>query len=123
MRFIPTWLHGMFDYPLGLLLVALPWLGGFANRGPEMWVTIAAGVAVLVLSAFTAYEAGIMRVIPMSAHLIIDAMTGIFMAASPWLLGFADVVWLPYVILGIGELGAALTTQTIPGHRLARPAI
>jgi hypothetical protein len=118
MRFIPTWLHGMLDYPLGLLLIALPWLGGFANGGPAMWVPIVAGAGMLGLSAITVYEAGLMRIVPMSAHLTADAVLGLLLAASPWLFGFAGVVWLPFVILGLGEFGAALTTQVTPGRRL-----
>jgi hypothetical protein len=43
MRIIPTWLHGVLDYPLGVLLIALPWLGGFATGGAAMWIPIAAG--------------------------------------------------------------------------------
>jgi hypothetical protein len=108
----------MLDYPLGALLIALPWLGGFANGGPEMWLPIAAGVGMLGLSAMTAYEAGLIRTIPMSAHLTVDAIVGALLAASPWLFGFADVVWLPHLVLGLGEAGAALMTETQPRHRL-----
>jgi hypothetical protein len=123
MRFIPTWLHGMLDYPLGLLLIALPWLGGFATGGAAMWVPIAAGVGMIGLSAFTAYEAGLVRAIPMSAHLTVDALTGALLAASPWLFGFADEVSMPHLLLGLGEIGSALTTHTSPGHRLSRTAL
>jgi hypothetical protein len=122
MRIIPTWLHGMLDYPLGLLLIALPWLGGFADNGAAMWTPIVAGVAMVGLSAFTAYEAGLVRTIPMSAHLIVDGALGLLLAASPWLFGFADVVYLPHLILGLGEIGAAGVTQTKPGRRLAHTA-
>ena len=123
MRFIPTWLHGMLDYPMGLLFIALPWLGGFADGTAAQWVPIAGGVAMLGMSIFTAYEAGVVRAIPMAAHLGADAVLGIFLAASPWLFGFADVVYLPHLILGLGEVGAAVMTQTQPGHRLSRTAV
>jgi hypothetical protein len=122
MRVIPTWIHGLLDYPMSLLLIALPWLGGFANNGFAQWVPVTAGVAMMGLSAMTAYEAGLIRSIPMTAHLAIDAVMGILLAASPWLFGFAYVAFLPFVILGIGELAAALTTETRPGHRLTRTA-
>jgi hypothetical protein len=112
----------MLDYPLGLLLMALPWLGGFADNGAAMWTPVIAGVAMVGLSAFTAYEAGLVRTIPMSAHLIADGALGLLLAASPWLFGFADVVYLPHLILGLGEIGAAAMTQTKPGRRLAHTA-
>ena len=123
MRVIPTSVHGMLDYPLSILLIAMPWLFGFATGGAAMWVPIIAGVAMLGLSAFTAYEAGLVRTVPMSVHLIMDAVMGLVLAASPWIFGFADVVYLPHLILGLGEVGAALMTQTTPGHRLARTAV
>jgi len=34
------------------------------------------------------------------------------------LFGFADTVWLPFVLLGLGEVAASVTTETQPGHRL-----
>jgi hypothetical protein len=41
-------------------------------------------------------------------------MSGILLAASPWIFGFADTVYLPHLILGIAEIGAALMTQKNP---------
>jgi hypothetical protein len=122
MRVIPTWLHGMIDYPAGLLLIVLPWLGGFATGGPAMWIPIIAGVLMLGASAMTNYEAGLVKTVPMSAHLTLDGILGAFLAASPWLFGFANVVWLPHLVLGLAEIGAALMTQTKPGHGYARTA-
>jgi hypothetical protein len=55
-----------------------------------------------------------MRRIPMSTHLILDMLSGTVLAASPWLFGFADEVWVPHVVLGILEVGAGLMTQTVP---------
>jgi hypothetical protein len=121
-RVIPTWMHGMLDYPLSILLIALPWIGGFADGGFAQWVPVIAGCAMLGLSAMTAYEAGLVRAIPMTAHLSADAIMGVLLAVSPWLFGFAGLVWIPFVVLGIGELGAALSTETKPAHRLTRTA-
>jgi hypothetical protein len=53
----------------------------------------------------------------MRTHLMIDLMTGIFLAVSPWLFGFADEVYLPHLVLGILEVGAALFTKTEPSKR------
>ena len=119
MRIIPTWLHGMLDYPMGALLIAIPWLGGFATGGPAMWLPIIAGIAILVQSAMTAYEAGVVRVIPMPAHLGVDVVLGLLMAASPWLFGFAETVFLPHLILGLGAAAAGVMTQTHPSREIA----
>jgi len=44
---------------------------------------------------------------------------GAVLAASPWVFGFADVVWVPHVILGLTELAAAFVTKTSPADRRA----
>lgn len=33
MRFIPTRIHGMVDYSMGLILIVAPWLFAFAQGG------------------------------------------------------------------------------------------
>ncbi len=45
---------------------------------------------------------------------MIDFLSGVFLAASPWLFGFAEEVYLPHLILGIFEIGASLMTKTTP---------
>lgn len=49
-------------------------------------------------------------------HLLFDLLSGILLAASPWLFGFADQVYLPHLIIGMLEIGAALMTKTGPAH-------
>jgi hypothetical protein len=119
MRFIPTRVHGMVDYAMGVLLIVAPWLLGFAAWGAETWVPAILGVAVIGYSMFTDYELGLLRTIPMPTHLALDAGSGVLLAASPWLFGFAGLVYLPHLILGLAEIGAALTTHTTPADRRA----
>lgn len=116
MRFISTKTHGVVDYLMGLLLIAAPWLLDFAAGGAETWVPVILGASALVYSLLTNYELGLVKSIPMPTHLMLDLVSGIFLAASPWLFGFADVVYLPHLILGILEIGAALMTQKVPYH-------
>lgn len=114
MRFIPTRTHGMLDYTMGLLLIASPWLFNFDDGGPKMWIPILLGAGAIVYSLMTDYEMGVARVIPMPVHLMLDLGSGLLLAASPWLFGFADDVWLPHLVLGLLEIGASLMTQTTP---------
>jgi hypothetical protein len=121
MRFIPTRIHGFLDYTMGLLLIAAPWLFGFAAGGAETWVPVVLGAGAILYSLMTDYELGVARMIPMTGHLWLDGLAGLLLAASPWLFGFAEYVYLPHLILGILEMGAALFTQTVPGD-VRRPA-
>jgi hypothetical protein len=114
MRFIPTRIHGVLDYGVGALLIVAPWLFGFAEGGADTWVPVILGAAAILYSLLTNYELGAVRAISMPAHLGLDAASGLVLAISPWLFGFAELVWLPHLVLGLVEIGAALTTSTVP---------
>lgn len=114
MRFIPTRLHGYLDYIVGVLLIAAPWLFDFAEGGAETWVPVVLGAGAIVYSLMTDYELGATNIISMRTHLTLDLMSGILLAASPWLFGFADYIYGPHLALGILEIGAALMTKREP---------
>lgn len=116
MRVIPTRTHGILDYVIGILLIVAPWLFDFADGGAEQWVPIVLGAGVILYSLVTDYELGVIKVIPMPTHLILDIVGGIILAASPWLFGFADEIWWPHLIVGLLEIGAGLMTQTRPEY-------
>jgi hypothetical protein len=120
MRIIPTKIHGILDYAMGLLLIASPWIFDFARDGAETWIPVILGVSTILYSLFTNYELGISGKISMKAHLGIDMVSGIFLAVSPWLFGFADYVYLPHVILGLTEVVAVLLSKTQPEHTPGR---
>jgi hypothetical protein len=114
MRFVPTWIHGIADWLLGILLIAVPYILGFARGGAETFVPVALGITGLIVTFFTNHEYGIVRRIPMIGHLWVDGFAGILLAASPWIFGFADAVWIPHVVLGVTEFVASLVTETVP---------
>jgi hypothetical protein len=125
MRTIPTRVHALLDYTVGVLLIAAPWIFQFADESTAAkWISVIAGIAMIGLSAMTDYEGGFLtRAIPMRMHLATDAAVGVFLVASPWLFGFADQgvnAWLPFVAIGVGELGAAAMTSPVPDTARAR---
>src|SRR4051794_6793108 len=44
---LPTRIHGVMDYLMGVLLIAAPWLLGFSRGGAETWVPVLLGAGVL----------------------------------------------------------------------------
>lgn len=114
MRFISTKTHGVLDYLMGVILIAAPWVLGFARQGAETWVPVVLGAGAIIYSLMTNYELGMTKIISMRTHLGLDMMSGIFLALSPWIFGFSDVVYLPHLILGIAEVGASLMTDPVP---------
>ncbi len=119
-KMIPTTIHTGMDYAVGLLLIASPWLFGFADESTAAtWIAVLVGVAMLGASMVTDYEGGLLaRLIPMRTHLMADAGLGLLLAVSPWLFGFADEgtnAWLPFVAIGLGEIASAASTDPEPG--------
>ncbi len=53
MRFLPTRVHGVVDWLMGALLIALPWLLGLDRSGLEARVPMALGAAALLVTFFT----------------------------------------------------------------------
>lgn len=117
MKVISTKAHGILDYLMGVLLIASPWLFGFARGGSETWTPIILGAGAILYSLLTNYELSMAKAIPMRAHLTLDFLSGAFLAASPWILGFNDYVYVPHLIFGIVEIGAALMTDPGPAYR------
>ncbi len=112
MHIISRRAHGALDYIVGLLLILSPKIFGFDAGGIESRLPVILGIATLVYSLFTNYEFGLFKLLPFRAHLVIDVLSGILLAASPWLFRFADRVWIPHLVFGLLELGAVLMTST-----------
>jgi SPW repeat-containing protein len=115
MKMIPTLIHGILDYVCGLALLLLPNLFGFAGGGGAVvWIPRVIGIVVLLQSLATQYELGVIKLLPMKMHLQNDYVASVFLAASPWLFGFADQsmnVWVPHVVFGLAILGTSLMTK------------
>jgi hypothetical protein len=115
MRVISTKTHGAIDYMTGAALLAAPALLGISDEPAASRVLRGAGLAAAAYSLLTDYEFGLVRLIPMPAHLAMDAASGALLAASPWLFGFGGRgprYRLPHAVVGASEILAALTTRT-----------
>lgn len=121
MRFIPTRVHGVLDYLVGLILIVAPWVLGFNDNRPATMVPVVLGIGALVYSLITNYELGAAHILPMKTHLTIDLLSGILLAASPWLFGFSDRIVWPHLVFGLFEMAAALTTELTPRPSLNAP--
>ena len=117
MRPISTKTHGVLDYLSVGTLTALPRLLGWDPAVRTLLTGSAA--ATLAYSLATRYELGLLRVLPMKAHLALDGVSGLALAASPLVLGEEDgTVAKTLVGLGLFELAASLLTRTRPADGL-----
>ena len=119
MRFIPTAVHAPLDYIVGVALIAAPWLFQFSGVTAASVVSIVLGIGLIAYSLITDYELGVWKVAPMAVHNLIDVVAGLFLAASPWLFGFANEsanVWVPHVVVGLAAVFLGLTTVQKAGY-------
>jgi hypothetical protein len=119
MRFIPTRLHGLLDYLVGLALIGAPWIFGFAPDNVDSWgaetiTPIVIGALLIVQSFFTNYEWGISKRLSMPSHLMLDMLMGVVLAASPWAFNFAGYVYGPHLTVGLALIVVALVSQRGP---------
>jgi hypothetical protein len=111
MKIISTKIHSYLDYITGISFLAAPMLLTFQDSPAAIWTLMAAGGVILSMSIFTNYEGGLIREVPISVHLNADIITGLLLAASPWIFGFSDHIYLPHLILGLFEFAAAILTS------------
>jgi SPW repeat len=123
-RILPTRIHGALDYLVGIALILAPTIFGFsAMGGAEVWIPRALGVVLIVYSVFTNYEWGVIKVLDMRYHLVVDLLAALFLAASPFLFGFSGETsshWLPHVVVGVVVVLVVLVSQTAPGYGASR---
>ena len=122
MRFIATGTHGVIDYIYAVLLIGAPYVLDFSGGGAPQWTFWLLSFGIIGLALLTDFEVGLLRLVPMPVHLGIDVLGGLLLAASPWLLGFADKVWAPHLVFGLLEAGLALVTRTTPADQPGRRA-
>lgn len=115
---IPRSLHALIDYIYGIVLIGIPYFLGFAWQEPARMVFWAFGFGAILYSLLTDYRLGLLKLIPFRIHLLLDLLAALALLASPWLLGFAEEVWVPHVVLGALAIGVVLlsrrTDDTLP---------
>jgi hypothetical protein len=124
LRFIPTRVHGILDYVNGGALLAAPELLQTKDEPQAVLISRLAGGGATANTLMTDFELGAVKAIPMRAHLLFDAMSGVLLAGAPWLLGYARGgirYWLPHVFVGVAEVFAAMTSKTKPSYYKAKP--
>ena len=95
-------------------MLAAPGLLGIKDDPRAALTLRLAGGGATLYRLLTDYELGLVRLLPMPAHLALDAMSGALLASWPWLLGFADRgtrYWLPHLLMGTADVLAAIATE------------
>ena len=92
LRFVTRQVHACIDYPVAISLMAMPFLLNLGSSHPlAKWLSVATGVAALVLTLLTNHETGVIKVLPYWFHVAVDRMVGITFVAAPIVLGFSGL--------------------------------
>jgi hypothetical protein len=108
-RPVDATLHGVVDYTAGAFLItAFPKLAGIDGTRAGRQIRTA-GAIHAGYSTLTDYPLGIVKLIPYQAHLAMDAIGALALAATPFVTGQYKQgrrQWLPHVALCLFELGS-----------------
>ena len=108
---ISTKAHGFLDYMTAGLLCTLPRALGWSRQ--VTYLLDAAACTTVAYSLLTRYELGVIKALPMKAHLAIDAVQGgALIGAAAFLEDEDPEVRGTLAALGTFELGVTLLTRT-----------
>ena len=111
---IPAFVHGLIEYAAGVLLIAAPFLFSFTEDAATA-ASIIAGVLVLILAASTAMTTGLIKSIPVQAHVVLDYILAVGLIASPFLFSFSDdgTATAFFIALGVAHLLITIATRFV----------
>jgi hypothetical protein len=120
---VPAFLHGLVEYAAGILFIAAPFLFSFDDDTATA-VSIVAGVLILIVAATTAMSTGLIKSIPVRAHVVLDYLLAIVLIAAPFLFGFSDdgAATAFVIVLGVLHLLLTIATRFIGDERPRRRA-
>jgi hypothetical protein len=111
MKKLSTRAHAILDYVVGGAMMTLPRMMGWSPRVTRHFT--AAGGGTMVYSLMTKYELGALRVLPMKAHLAMDAVSGAALIGSDLMLEDKDRAARAALIgAGVFEIVVAVMTKT-----------
>jgi VIT1/CCC1 family predicted Fe2+/Mn2+ transporter len=115
----PAFVHGLLEYVLGGLFIALPLVLGY-DSGAATAASIVIGVLLIAIAASTDWGMSLNKQIPKPAHFALDwALAGV-MIASPFLFGFSGESAPTAIFIAAGVLHVLLTIGTRFGSRPER---
>ena len=108
---IPLGLHQAMEPIIALVFVLAPFVLGF-DDGTAKALSIAIGVAVLLVGMTTRWRMSVVELIPLRAHFAADVGVGLLAIVAPFVLGFDDsAAKVFFVVMGVLELAVAFGTN------------
>jgi hypothetical protein len=108
--------HGVIEYLAAALFIVAPFLLDYDSWAATA-VSIVVGVLIIVVAALTAGPTGLVKQIPIQAHLVIDFVLVVVLIVAPFAFGFSDETnpTVFFIALGVAHLLITLATRFVRG--------
>lgn len=101
MKFITKKIHAFLDYPVAIALIVFPFLLGLGDSNPlALQLSVAAGIAALILTLLTNHQLGMFKIVPYKGHLFVDFIVGLTFVLAPFIFSFNGIDSFYYWING-----------------------
>ena len=118
---VPAFVHGLIEYVAAIVFIAAPFVLDF-DSDTATAVAIVAGVLILIVAASTAMTTGLIKSIPVQAHVVLDYVLAILLIAAPFVFAFSDdgTATAFFIVLGVLHLLLTIATRFIRDERPRR---
>jgi hypothetical protein len=114
--------HNVLDYVVGVALLFIPAIFGFAEIDAARNSFLFSGFALIAYSLLTSYDYAIWRVIPVGTHMTLDVLNGVFVMLAPWVFGYRDLLTagqeVLHYVLALAVFGLVAITRTESGSAI-----
>ena len=111
-RIITPRVHGLLDYMSAIVLILAPSVLELNEISPyAYWLSVIAGIILILYSLMTDYEFSIGMLIPLKTHLVIDFSAGVLFILWPFIFNFTGLALAYYLVMGFGVLLVVGLTQ------------
>ena len=122
-RIITPRVHGLLDYMSAIVLILAPSVLEFNEVSPyAYWLSVIAGVILILYSLMTDYDFSIGMLIPLKTHLVIDFSAGVLFILWPFIFDFTGLALAYYLVMGFGVLLVVGLTQSDEDSQLNQSA-
>ena len=123
LRIITPRVHGLLDYMSAIVLILAPSVLEFNEVSPyAYWLSVIAGVILILYSLMTDYYFSIGMLIPLKTHLVIDFSAGVLFILWPFIFDFTGLALAYYLVMGFGILLVVGLTQSDEESQLNQSA-
>jgi hypothetical protein len=118
---VPAFVHGLIEYVVAIVFIAAPFALAFDSDAATA-VAIVTGVLILIVAASTAMTTGLIKSIPVQAHVVLDYLLAILLIAAPFVFAFSDdgTATAFFIVLGVLHLLLTIATRFVREDRAPR---